>query len=89
MTLSIVQMLAALLWVAALVLGGIRFILGPTALDRVVSADTLSVVVTAGLIVLSLWLDSPLYLDVALVYSALAFAGVVAVARAVEKGAKN
>ena len=54
--------------------------------DRVVAADTLAVITTAGLAWLAAVLGSALYLDIALVYGALAFVGVVAVARAIEKG---
>jgi multisubunit Na+/H+ antiporter MnhF subunit len=61
-----------------------RFFQGPTSADRVVAADTLSVIVTAGLAWLAMSLQNPLYLDVALVYGALAFVGVVALARAME-----
>lgn len=84
---TFLQFCTAMLLGSALILGMARFLLGPTAVDRVVSGDTLSVIVTAGLVALAAWMESSLYLDVALVYGALAFAGVVAIARAIEKGA--
>jgi multisubunit Na+/H+ antiporter MnhF subunit len=68
----------------ALVLGLVRLGLGPKSPDRIVAADTLSVTATAGLAALAVLLDSPLYLDVALIYGVLAFVGVVALARAIE-----
>ncbi|MCP5367717.1 MAG: cation:proton antiporter [Hyphomicrobiales bacterium] len=77
---------AFILVAAAALLGTLRLLLGPTVPDRVVAADTLSVITTSGLAWLAAVLGSALYLDIALVYGALAFVGVVAVARAIEKG---
>lgn len=74
---------------AGAVLAFIRLWLGPYAPDRIVAADTLSVLATAGIVLLALYLDSPLYLDVALIYGVLAFVGVVALARAIEAGNKE
>ena len=62
----------------------IRLWMGPTSADRIVAADTLSVIATGGIIVLALIFDSLLYLDVALLYGVLAFVGIVALARAIE-----
>lgn len=82
---SVVLNLIALCLVAAgLVLCVIRFLLGPTTPDRIVAADTLSIIVTAGLAWLASLLDNPVYLSIALVYGALAFVGTVALARAIE-----
>jgi multisubunit Na+/H+ antiporter MnhF subunit len=86
MTLTVLEQVSAILVGLALLLGFIRLLLGPTAPDRVVSADTLSVIVTAALVAVGAWLGNALYLDVALVYGALAFVGIVAVARAIEGG---
>lgn len=86
MTLNIMEQVSAILMGLALLLGFVRFLLGPTAPDRVISADTLSVIVTAGLVGVAAWLGNAIYLDVALVYGALAFVGVVAIARAIEGG---
>ena len=81
---AILVWLALALVAAAAVLGTVRLFLGPTVPDRVVAADTLSVLATAGLAWVAVALDSPLYLDIALVYGALSFVGVVAVARVLE-----
>ncbi len=70
---------------AAIVLATARLVLGPAAPDRVVAADTLGVITTAGLVWLASILNNGIYLDVALVYAALAFVGVVAIARALER----
>jgi len=84
MTPNLLEQIALLLLAAALLLGLVRLLLGPTAGDRVVSADTLSVIVTAGLALAAPLLGSGVYLDVALIYGTLAFVGVIAIARAIE-----
>jgi multisubunit Na+/H+ antiporter MnhF subunit len=84
MSVSVLQLIGLFLMGAGLVLGVIRFVLGPTAPDRVMAADTLSILITAGLVWLALLLDSSLYLSIALVYGALSFVGTVALARAIE-----
>lgn len=84
MILNDLEILALGLLGAALVLGMIRMLLGPTAPDRVIAADTLSVITTIAITALAMLLGSPLYLDVALIYGVLAFIAVVAIARAIE-----
>ena len=84
MSLNLLEIIAFALIGAALLLGLVRLLLGPGAADRIVAADTLSVITTAGLTGIAVVLDSPLYLDVALVYGVLAFVAVVALARAIE-----
>jgi multisubunit Na+/H+ antiporter MnhF subunit len=86
MSLSVLNLIALCLLGTGLVLGVIRFILGPTTPDRIVAADTLSITITAGLVWLAALLDSAVYLTIALVYGALAFVGTVALARALEGG---
>ncbi len=83
MSKSILWTIGALLLIA-LLLGLLRLVIGPHSPDRIVAADTLSVISTAGLAGLAAYLQSPLYLDVALIYGVLAFVGVVAIARAIE-----
>jgi len=65
-------------------LGLWRLLIGTTVPDRVVAADTLAVITTAGLVWLASQFDNPIYLDIALVYGALAFVAVVAIARTIE-----
>jgi len=85
-TLSALHLLAVLLLAVAIGFSVIRLVLGPTSLDRLVAADTLAVITTAGLAGLAAVFDNPIYLDVALVYGTLAFVGTVAIARTVEGG---
>ncbi len=84
MTLSLLQMLAVLLLVIAIGLSMVRLMIGPTTADRLTAADTLAVISTAGIACLAAVFNNPIYLDVALVYGALAFAGTVALARSIE-----
>ncbi|MEA3276243.1 MAG: monovalent cation/H+ antiporter complex subunit F [Pseudomonadota bacterium] len=84
MTLTLLETIAFVMMGGALLLGLLRLALGPQSPDRIVAADMLSVITTAGLAGLAALLDSQLYLDVALIYGVLAFVAVVAIARAIE-----
>ncbi len=86
MNLTLLEQIAVILMAVSVLLSMTRLILGPTAPDRIISADTLSVIATVTLVGFALLFASPLYLDVALIYSTLAFVGVVALARAIEGG---
>ncbi|MCB1798145.1 MAG: cation:proton antiporter [Gammaproteobacteria bacterium] len=85
MSLGIAETIVLALLGAACVLAMLRLWIGPRAPDRIVAADTLSVIATGAIVVLALFFDSALYLDVALLYGVLAFVGVVALARAIEE----
>jgi multisubunit Na+/H+ antiporter MnhF subunit len=84
MTLTLIETVALMMLGGAVLLSLLRLLLGPTAADRVVAADTLAVITTSGLVVLAALFGSSLYLDVALIYGTLAFVGVIAIARAIE-----
>ena len=84
MMLSLLQFVAVALLLLAIGLSTLRLFLGPSTPDRVVAADTLAVITTAGLAGLAAIFDNPIYLDIALVYGTLAFVGTVAIARAIE-----
>ncbi len=84
MSLNFLEIVAFALMGAALLLGLIRLLIGPKAPDRIVAADTLSVITTAGIAGLGVVLGNVLYLDIALIYGVLAFVAVVALARAIE-----
>ena len=86
MTFNLLEQISVGFIGAALLLGLIRMLIGPDASDRIISANTMSVTVTAGLIVVAAYFQSALYLDVALVYAALSFIGVIAISRALKGG---
>ncbi len=62
-----------------------RLAKGPTAADRVIALDLLSVLVVAFLVVLSLYSMHTTYLDVAIAYACIAFLGTVALVRFIHK----
>jgi len=75
----------------AVIAGGIflslvRMLRGPTSSDRAVAVDTMTTTVVAFLVLLGFVFRRYVYLDVSLVYSLLAFVGLVALARYLEKG---
>jgi multisubunit Na+/H+ antiporter MnhF subunit len=84
MTVSTLEFIAIAFLLVGMVFSAIRLFLGPTTPDRVVAADTLSVITTAGLAGMAAYFNNPIYLDIALVYGTLAFVGTVAIARAIE-----
>lgn len=78
--------LAAVLAALALLLALARFLLGPTAADRVIAFDVLTIVTLTGILLAALAEGRGIYLDVALVYALLSFLGVIVVARFLERG---
>jgi multicomponent Na+:H+ antiporter subunit F len=71
---------------AAFLVGLLRVALGPSLADRAVAADVCLFVVISGLAVLSLKLESAVFLDVVLVATLLGFVATVSLARLVEGG---
>ena len=59
---------------------------GPTAWDRLLAYNSAANRVTAVLAISAVVLRQPTLLDVAIVYAALSFIGVVALARFMERG---
>jgi multicomponent Na+:H+ antiporter subunit F len=82
---ALVTIAAGLMGVAFL-LALWRFLVGPTAADRVVSFDVLTIVSVTGIALVALAEGRGIYLDVALIYALLSFLGVIAVARYLERG---
>jgi multicomponent Na+:H+ antiporter subunit F len=77
---------AAVLAAVALLLVFYRFIKGPTAVDRVIAFDGLTIVTITAILIGALAAGQGIYLDVALVYALLSFLGVIVVARFLERG---
>jgi multicomponent Na+:H+ antiporter subunit F len=71
--------------ILGLILSAIRFIKGPTAGDRTVALDTMTIIGVSGLVLSSYLFNRYIYLDVALVYGVLGFIGVIVIARYLEK----
>ena len=78
------ESLAVLLIALATLMCLYRLLFGPTTPDRIVSADTLSVIATIMLCGIAGVFQSVLYLDVAMIYGVLSFVGIIALAKAIE-----
>lgn len=72
--------------ILAIIFAAIRGVKGPTAVDRVIALDNLTIIITAGLVLLSLFFERYIYLDIALIYGVLSFIGVLTLARYIEGG---
>lgn len=77
---------ALALILGALVLAGVRFVAGPTAVDRVIALDVLTVISLPLMGIIAHLAGRSIYLDVALIYGLLSFIGVLAVARYLDGG---
>ncbi|KQV66328.1 monovalent cation/H+ antiporter complex subunit F [Rhizobium sp. Root1220] len=83
---EVILQIAVVLIFFSIVFGVLRLAIGPTAIDRVVAIDMLTVV-TISLIAIYAHISGRfVYLDVALVYGLLSFLAVLAIARFLEKG---
>ncbi len=63
-----------------------RFLKGPTLSDRVIAFDVMSIMGVALLILLALYFERSLYLDIALVFGLIGFLGSTIFGRYIEKG---
>lgn len=87
MNLNLIELVALALLVASILLTMIRVLMGPASMDRVIAADTMAVTITAALGGVAAVFGNILFLDIALVYAALAFIATVALAKALQSGA--
>jgi len=78
--------IAAAIAGAAFLLALYRFLKGPSAADRVVAFDVLTIVAITAIVIVALAEGRGIYLDVAVIYALLSFLGVIAVARYLERG---
>jgi len=70
----------------AMLLALIRFIKGPSVVDRVVAFDSLTISSLALIGVIAVLAGRMIYMDVAIVYALLSFIGVIVVAKYIQKG---
>lgn len=77
-------MLAAGLAGVAFLLALLRFVKGPSRMDRVIAFDVLTVISITFIVLAALLERRGIYLDAALVYALLSFLGVIAIARYLE-----
>ena len=82
---EIVIYIALIFIVLGSLLSFVRFVKGPTAADRAIALDTLSVIGIAGIVLLGYLFKRYIYIDLALVYAILGFIGIIVIARFIEK----
>ncbi|MCF7992839.1 MAG: cation:proton antiporter [Thiohalocapsa sp.] len=63
-----------------------RFFKGPDAANRILALDSLTILFIAMLALLAVLFERSIYLDVALVFAMVGFAGVILFGRFLEKG---
>lgn len=78
--------IAAYLALAGMAIAIIRMLKGPTAADRVVALDVMTIISISLIVFIAAMLKRIIYIDVALVYALMSFIGVVAIARFLERG---
>lgn len=69
----------------ALVLVMIRFVLGPTIIDRIIALDLIVTIGIGIIAIYSVLYDQPNFLDIALILALIAFLGTVAFTSYIEK----
>lgn len=71
---------------AGAVLSAVRLLRGPSAADRAVALDAITLISMPIMVGAAVASGRVIYLDVALVYSLLAFLGVMSLARYLDRG---
>jgi len=78
--------LVIILLLLAMLITLYRFLKGPTLADRVVAFDVMNIIGVSLLVLLSLYFQRSLYLDIALVFGLIGFLGTTIFGRYIEKG---
>lgn len=77
---------AGVLGMAAVILSMLRMFRGPTATDRAVALDVVTLVLMPAMVGIAVFTGRAIYIDVALVYGLLSFLGVMSLARYLDRG---
>ncbi|MHA6250568.1 Na(+)/H(+) antiporter subunit F1 [Oceanobacillus sp. CAU 1775] len=64
----------------------LRIIIGPSLPDRVLALDVISVQIVSSLAIITVLLNTPVFLEVILVLAILAFIGTIAFSKHIERG---
>ncbi|HAG16387.1 MAG TPA: cation:proton antiporter [Bacteroidales bacterium] len=83
---NILLIVAASITLLSIGVSMIRFVIGPSPVDRVIAFDVMSVSSIALIALIAVLDNRIIYMDVALVYGILGFLGVIVVARYLERG---
>lgn len=76
----------AILLLVPIVITMYKFLRGPTLSDRIVAFDAMGIMCISFLIILALYFQRALYLDIALVFGLIGFLGATIFGRYIEKG---
>ncbi len=83
---NIIIYIALALMMLTLIAGLIRFVKGPSIVDRVVAFDSMTITSLVVIGVIALLSNRAIYFDVAVVYGFLSFLGVIIVAKYIQGG---
>jgi len=78
--------LVTILLLLAMLITLYRFLKGPTLADRVIAFDVMNIIGVSLLVLLSLYFQRSLYLDIALIFGLIGFLGTTIFGRYIEKG---
>jgi len=59
----------------------IRFFKGPTSFDRIAALDTTNIIITGLLVLLAVWFNNGMFLDLSLAFGVLSFVETVVLSR--------
>ena len=79
-------LISGVIAVLALFVAAVRFFRGPTAVDRVIAFDVLTIISISLIAIIAHTAVRVIYLDVAIVYGLLSFLGVIIIAKYLERG---
>jgi multicomponent Na+:H+ antiporter subunit F len=81
---SIIYIIVFTLMGIGITISMIRFVKGPRSGDRAIALDTLSIIITAAMVLLAHVFDRYIYIDVALIYGVLGCVGIIVISRYIE-----
>ena len=64
----------------------LRLLLGPTLSDKIIAFDVIGIMAVSLLVILALYFERILYLDIALVFGLIGFLGTTIFGRFIERG---
>ncbi|MPM38088.1 hypothetical protein SDC9_84715 [bioreactor metagenome] len=76
---------AGIVMLLALVLVFVRFIMGPSLVDRTIAFDVMTVGTLGLMALISFYLHRQIYLDVSIIYGLLSFVAVIVIGKYTEK----
>jgi multicomponent Na+:H+ antiporter subunit F len=72
---------AALILAVLMLVSMVRILLGPSIADRVVAVDTINTMTIAAMILLAVYFQQVIFIDVAIVYALLSFVSTLYISR--------